>query len=225
MDFAEKGDVCAQMQFLNESSKLVTARAIAGDLEASVRERGDDMAGSVQQGGDVLFRTEAGDRDDRAVVARSVVGETSQVDAVPERLHTRRGDALLDHVASAVVRDAHEVLGEARCLTHEETLPPGDVRESAVMVRMDAPGHPRPPRGRHAVKERTIVVRVNDIDAFLTKKPGESAPQARAKAAGHVERQDAHAGRLDRVGQSTARAQDDHRPVKACPIALSCHLD
>src|SRR5207237_1917149 len=130
-----------------------------------------------------------------------------------------------DHPAGAIVRDAYEVLSETRSEADEQALPAADRSEPAVMMRVDAARHPGPPRGRHGIQERPVIVRVNDIEAFLLEKPSEPPPQSRPKAPRLVERQNANPGCFDRVGQNAARTEDDHRPVEARSIRMARHLD
>src|SRR5262249_37494411 len=156
---------------------------------------------------------------------RSDVGKARQVDAVPQRLHARGIDALFDHVAGAVVRDADELMGEARCQAHDEKLAPSELRESAVMVRVNAARHSRPPRRGHAVDQRTIVVRVDDVEAFLAKHSLEPPPQSGAETRRRLQRYDANAGSFERVGKIAARTKDDYRPVKARLVPMPGHLD
>ena len=50
---------------------------------------GNDTLGGMEYVGEVLLRTEPGNRDHRAVVAWPLIGKARQIDAVPQRPHAR----------------------------------------------------------------------------------------------------------------------------------------
>src|ERR1035438_9605985 len=101
-----------QTQFRAEAFEIRAGRTVAGDFKSDAGKSSDDGFPRTEQVRDIFFRTEAGDRDDWAVVAWSPEGEARQVDAVPERLDPGGGDAFLDREAGTVLRDANKTLGE-----------------------------------------------------------------------------------------------------------------
>ena len=86
----------AQVEFVRQLPKSRQADAVAGDLQPEARFDANGQRSGPQQGFDVLLGAEAGDRDDWSLRPRSRVIEPVDVDAVPQREHLARGDALLD---------------------------------------------------------------------------------------------------------------------------------
>src|SRR5262249_22660267 len=101
-DGAEEADVSAQGEVVCQPLRVGAAGAVTGDLEAEVGAAGRGQGGRLQEGGDVLFRGQAGDGEGGAGRVGPGEGEAGGVDAVPQGPHAAGRHAVADGVAGAV---------------------------------------------------------------------------------------------------------------------------